>query len=127
MDKDELLKLNQIPSNVITDKDNNMLATMFQANFDIVMLNGSSLHTHNIINFTLSQISSDNDKNHVVNGTATINMKDGPVNDVPLRIKVLDNIIQYHHRPGFSQGRNNIKNPYHPACFSLASPGARWK
>jgi hypothetical protein len=93
VDKEELTKFNQIPSNVITDKDKNMLAAMFQANFDMVMLNGSSLHTHNINNFTLSQISSENDKNHVVNGTATISMKDGPVNDVPVSIKVLDNNV----------------------------------
>ena len=93
VDKDELLKLNQLPSNVITDKDNNMLAAMFQANFDMVMLNGSSLHTQNINNFTLSQISSENDKNHIVNGTATVSMKDGPVNDVPISIKTFNNNV----------------------------------
>ena len=93
VDKEQLSKLNQIPSNVITDKDNNMLAAMFQANFDMVMLNGSSLHTLNINNFTLSHISNDNDKSRVVNGTATISMKDGPVNDVPISIKVLDNNV----------------------------------
>lgn len=93
VDKDQLLKLNQIPSNTITDKDNNTLAAMFQANFDMVMLNGSSLHTHNINEFTLSQISNDNDKSIVVNGTATISMKEGPVNDVPISIKVLDNNV----------------------------------
>ena len=93
VDKDQLLKLNQIPSNTITDKDNNTLAAMFQANFDMVMLNGSSLHTHNINEFTLSQISNDNDKSIVVNGTATISMKEDPVNDVPISIKVLDNNV----------------------------------
>jgi hypothetical protein len=93
VDKEKLATFNQIPSNVITDKDNSMIAAMFQANFDMVMLNGSSLHTHNINNFTLSQISSENDKNHVVNGTATISMKDGPVNEVPVSIKMLDNNV----------------------------------
>ena len=86
--------LNQIPPNVITGDDNKLIAAMFQASFDMILLNGSSLHTHNINNFTLSQIPNNNENNnYVINGTATISMKDGPVNDVPISINVLDNNV----------------------------------
>jgi hypothetical protein len=87
-------KANTIPSNSIdTNTDNNLPTAVFEANFDMIMLNGSSLHQHNIYNFTLSDISMTNDKNYTVNGTATISMKDTPVNDVPISIKVLNNNV----------------------------------
>ena len=56
------------------------------------MLNGSSFHNHNINNFKLSHISNNN-QNYVINGTATVGMKDGPVNDVPISIKTLNNNV----------------------------------
>jgi hypothetical protein len=48
----------------------------------MVMLNGSALHKHQISNFTLTGMSMPNEKTVVINGTATITMKEGPVNDV---------------------------------------------
>ena len=66
---------------------------IFEANFDMVMLNGSALHQHSIYNFTLSDISMTNDNNSIVNGTATISMKDRLINDVPISIKKLNNNI----------------------------------
>ena len=84
---------NQIPPNAIkTQNENELVAAMFDANFDMVMLNGSSFHNHNINNFKLSHISNDN-QNYVINGTATVSMKDGPVNDVPIGIKTLNNNV----------------------------------
>jgi hypothetical protein len=71
----------------------NLPNSIFEANFDMVMLNRSSLHQHNIFNFTLSDISKTNDNNPVVNGTATIIIKDNPINDVPISIKTLNNNI----------------------------------
>ena len=82
-----------IPSTSINGNSNNLLASNFEANFEMVMLNGSSLHEHSIYNFTLSDISMTNDKNSVFNGTATITMKDIPVNDVPISITTLNNNV----------------------------------
>ena len=93
MEKEES-KANTIPSNSINiNTDNNLPTVIFEANFDMVMLNGSSLHEHSIYNFTLSDISKIDDKNYQVNGTATITMKDIPVNDVPISIKTLNNNV----------------------------------
>ena len=75
------------------NSDMTLPTAVFEANFDMVMLNGSSLHQHSIYNFTLSDISMTNDKNSVVNGTATISMKDTPINDVPISIKILNNNV----------------------------------
>ena len=58
------------------------------------MLNGSALHKHQISNVTLTGMSMPDKTTTVYNGTATITMKEGPVNDVPLSIKTLnDNVI----------------------------------
>ena len=93
MEKEES-KANTIPSNSInTNTDNNLPTAVFEANFDMVLLNGSALHKHSIYNFTVTDISKINDKNYQVNGTATVTMKDGPVNNVPLSIKAMDNNV----------------------------------
>jgi hypothetical protein len=73
--------------------DMNLPNAIFEANFDMVMLNGSSLHQHSIYNFTLLDISMTNDNNYLVNGTATISMKDSPINDVQISIKTLNNNV----------------------------------
>lgn len=64
------------------------------AKFDVwinmVMLNGSAMHKHRISNFTLTDASTQ-DTTSTYKGTVTITMKDGPVADVPVEIKVMDN------------------------------------
>lgn len=93
IDKEEI-KADILPSTSInTNNDNNLPIADFEANFEMVMLNGSSLHEHTIYNFTLSDISMTDDKNYTFNGTATISMKDSPVNDVPISIKILNNNV----------------------------------
>ena len=93
IDKEEI-KGDILPSNSInTNNDNNLPIADFEANFEMVMLNGSSLHEHTIYNFTLSDISMTDDKNYTFNGTATISMKDSAVNDVPISIKLLNNNV----------------------------------
>ncbi len=80
-------------ANNTTSKKNLPTAT-FNTVFDMEMLNGSALHKHQISNFTLTSMSMPDEKTVVYNGTATITMKEGPVNDVPLSIRTLnDNVI----------------------------------
>ncbi|HEX2409104.1 MAG TPA: hypothetical protein VHJ38_18020 [Nitrososphaeraceae archaeon] len=79
---------------VNNNNNDNLPTATFEAEFDMVMLNGSALHKHSIYNFTLADISKVDDKNYQANGTATVTMKDGPVNNVPLSIKSInDNVI----------------------------------
>ena len=78
---------------VSNNKNDNLPTATFEAEFDMVMLNGSALHKHSIYNFTLADISKVDDKNYQANGTATVTMKDGPVNNVPISIKSMNNNV----------------------------------
>ena len=65
---------------------------LFDAFFDMVLTNGSSKHQHRITNFTLTGASlSNNNMTLVFNGTSTVTMKDGPVENVLSNITILDN------------------------------------
>lgn len=64
----------------------------FDAWMTMVMLNGSAMHKHRISNFSLTDATTQ-DKASTYKGTVTITMKDGPVKDVPVEIKVLDNHV----------------------------------
>ena len=80
-------------ANTTTSKTNLPAAT-FNSVFNMVMLNGSALHKHQISNVTLTGMSMPDKKTVVYNGTATITMKEGPVNDVPMSIRTLnDNVL----------------------------------
>ena len=61
------------------------------AKFSMVRTNGSAIHDHRIYNFTLTDMSMPNNSTTLFNGTATITMREGPVHDVPLSIKAMDN------------------------------------
>src|SRR6476646_2337713 len=61
----------------------------FNANFDMVMINGSAKHEHSVYGFKQTSSSSDGDGSAKINGTATITMKDGPVSDVPIGISIM--------------------------------------
>jgi hypothetical protein len=79
-------------NNTTTSKQNLPTAT-FDAVFSMVMLNGSALHKHQMSNFSLTGMSMPTENISVYNGTATITMKEGPVNDVPISIRTLNNNI----------------------------------
>ena len=79
-------------ANNTTSKTNLPTAT-FNSVFNMVMLNGSALHKHQISNFTLTGMSMPSENISVYNGTATITMKEGPVNDVPMSVRTLNNNI----------------------------------
>ncbi len=86
-------------NNTTTSKTNLPTAT-FNSVFNMVMLNGSAMHRHQISNFTLTGMSMPDKKTVVYNGTATITMKEGPVNDVPMSIRTLnDNAISIRVDP----------------------------
>ena len=78
-------------NNTTTNK--NLPTATFNAIFNMVMLNGTALHKHEISNFTLRSISMPNEKTVVSNGTATITMKEGPVNAVPVSVRTIDDNV----------------------------------
>jgi hypothetical protein len=80
-------------NNTMTTSKNNLPTARFNAVFSMVMLNGTALHKHQVSNFTLTGMSMPSENISVYNGTATITMKEGPVNDVPISIRILNNNI----------------------------------
>jgi hypothetical protein len=66
--------------------------SLFDAFFDMVLTNGSAKHQHRITNFTMTGASlSNNNMTLVFNGTSTVTMKDGPVENVQSNITILNN------------------------------------
>ena len=58
----------------------------------MIKTDGTSKHTHTLTNFVLADTSNQN--NHTVfNGTGTISMPQGPVTEVPISIKVVNNSL----------------------------------
>ena len=68
----------------------NLPNATFHSKFNMVMTNGSAKHDHEIYNFELMNMSNTNNTTSVFNGTATITMRQGPVDDVPVSIKRID-------------------------------------
>jgi hypothetical protein len=59
--------------------------------FNMVMTNGSAMHDHEIYDFTLTDMSMPNNSTTVFNGTATITIRQGPVPDVPVSVRAMEN------------------------------------
>jgi hypothetical protein len=76
-----------------TTSKQNLPNARFNTIFDMAMLNGTALHKHQVSNFTLTGMSMPSENISVYNGTATITMKEGPVNDVPMSVRTLNNNI----------------------------------
>lgn len=64
--------------------------TTLNASFYMMKTDGTSPHKHQIYDFKLIGQPSTNGNSTVYNGTSTVTMKDGPVQDVPTRIALLD-------------------------------------
>jgi hypothetical protein len=65
----------------------------FHSKFNMVMTNGSAMHDHEIYDFRLTDMTMPNNSTTVYNGTATITMGEGPVPNVPVSIRTMDNNV----------------------------------
>jgi hypothetical protein len=74
-------------------------AAVFNADFRMIMLNGSHAHTHVITNFRLSNISSNENGTTTYTGNSTISMPEAAFEDVPTTIKVSGEIISIYPEP----------------------------
>ena len=63
---------------------------MFNATFNMFMLNGSVAHKHTITDFKMTGNPSTNGNTTTFNGTATVSLKAGPATNVPISIKLMD-------------------------------------
>jgi hypothetical protein len=64
----------------------------FDAKFTMVMLNGSSRHQHNISDYSLTDVTTENGV-ATYSGLATVTMKAGPVAEIPIEIKIINNNV----------------------------------
>ena len=74
-------------------------AAVFNANFRMIMLDGSQAHTHVITNFRLSNISSNENGTTTYTGNSTISMPEAAFENVPTTIKVTGEIISIFPEP----------------------------
>jgi hypothetical protein len=66
----------------------------FDAQMEMIRLNGTAGHTHTITNFVLANMSQPNNMTKVFNGTSTASMREGPVTDIPITIRIMgDKVI----------------------------------
>jgi hypothetical protein len=66
----------------------------FDAQMEMIRLNGTAGHTHTITNFVLANMSQPNNMTKVFNGTSTASMREGPVTDIPTTIRIMgDRVI----------------------------------
>jgi len=64
------------------------------ARFTMVQPDGTARHMHMIYGFKPTEFTAEqNNTIHVIKGTATVTMRDGPVSDVPLTIKVFSGSV----------------------------------
>lgn len=76
------------------DENNEPQSVQFVARFSMVMPDGNAMHVHKIYGFKPTDFSTEqNDTIQVLEGTATVTMRDGPVTDVPLTIKVFNKSV----------------------------------
>lgn len=61
----------------------------FNAQVEMVNLDGTSAHTHTITNFVLANMSQPDNMTKVLNGTSTASMREGPVTDIPTSITIM--------------------------------------
>jgi len=78
--------------NKTMDSFNQSNPAKFDSWIYMVMLDGTAMHKHSISNFSLSDVSNQNNATSYI-GKVTITLKDGPVEQVPIEIKVGNNHV----------------------------------
>ena len=79
---------------------------VFNADFRMIMLNGSTPHdhTHVITNFILSNVSSDENGTTTYTGSSTVSLPEGPLVGVPTTIKLTGEVISIFPDPSSVDG-----------------------
>jgi hypothetical protein len=80
-----------VTSGVWDFKNINSNSPMFNATFNMFMLNGSAAHKHTITDFKINGKPTKSNNATTYNGTATVSLKKGPATGVPISIKLMGN------------------------------------
>lgn len=90
LQNDENGKPTWIISGVFRIDNFNSSSPIVNASFYMIKLDGTSSHIHIISDFKMNGNPTVSNNNTTINGTATVTMKNGPVKDVPISIKLID-------------------------------------
>jgi plastocyanin len=91
------------------------------ARFQMVKPDGTAMHVHKIFGFKTSEMTQEGNSTVVLKGTATVTMKDGPVADVPLTVKVFSNTVV-----GFWIGPDKVDGHFGTgAVYGIASDNSQ--
>lgn len=71
-------------------------STVFDASLHMIKTDGTATHTHTLTNFVLADTASQNNVT-TYNGTGIVSMPEGPIINVPISIKVMNNEIGIIH------------------------------
>jgi len=77
-----------IVSGIWDFKNMNSTSPIFNATFNMVMLNGSAPHKQTITDFNMTGSPARKNVSSTYNDTATVTLKKGPVTGVPISIKL---------------------------------------
>jgi hypothetical protein len=77
---------------------------VFNADFRMIMLNGSAPHTHVVTNFILSNVSSNENGTTTYTGSSTVSLREGPLIGVPTTIKLSGELISIFPDPSSVDG-----------------------
>ena len=83
---------------------NTSTLAVFNADFRMIMLNGSAPHTHVITNFILSNVSSNENATTTYTGNSTVSLPAGPLVGVPTTIKLSGEVISIFPNPSSVDG-----------------------
>jgi hypothetical protein len=109
-----------VTSGIWDFKSLNSNSPMFNATFNMFMLNGNAAHKHTITDFKITGNPTTNNNATTYNGTATVSLKAGPARDVPISIKLMgDNAVSIWIDP--SKTENHFGNtPIYGAQHRIA-------
>ena len=74
----------------IDNMNNTSTPTTFNASYYMMKTDGTAPHKHDIYDLQLTGQPSTNGNSTTFNGTSTVTLKDGPVQDVPTSIALMD-------------------------------------
>lgn len=77
-----------------TDTQNNQSSNLFNAAIEMIKSDGTARHTHTVTDFVVLNVSQPDSNSTLYNGTSTVSLRAGPVEDVPTNIqKTNDNNV----------------------------------
>jgi hypothetical protein len=99
----------------------------FNSTFYMIKTDGTSEHKHSIYDFKIrtDPIVNTSNNSTILNGTSTVTMKEGPVNDVPTKITLLGNsaisILLEPTKVSNHFGKDPIYGNQHLICVEVPS------